>query len=71
MMIVSGLLPVALPVTVDQNLDAGFHFDVACLGGWQSDAAGEEEAGQRLPMSAAKATPRYESRRFRLHSLHL
>src|SRR6476661_9034967 len=49
-------LPVALPVTVHPDLDAGFDFDEARLGGWKSDAAREEEAGQGLPMSAAQAT---------------
>jgi putative FmdB family regulatory protein len=53
-----------------QDLDAGFHLDEARLGQWQMRAAGEEEAGQGLPMSAAEATPRDERRRFRLHSLH-
>ena len=64
------ILPVALPVAMDQDLDAGFDFDEARLGRRQSEAAGEEEAGQSLPMSAAEAAPRHESRRFRLHSLH-
>ena len=63
-------LPLNLPVTVDPDLDAGFDFYEARLGGWQSDAAREEETGQGLPMSAAQAAARYESRRFRLHSLH-
>ena len=63
-------LPLHLPVTVDPDLDAGFDFDEARLGGRQSNAAREEETGQGLPMSAAQAAPGYESRRFRLHSLH-
>ena len=64
------VLPLALPVAMGQNLDARLDFDQARLGRWQSDAAREEEAGQGLPVSAAQAAPRQESRRFRLHSLH-
>ncbi len=64
------ILPVALPVAMDENLNAGFHLDVSRLGWGQRRAAGEEEAGQGLPMSAAEAAPRDESRQFRLHSLH-
>jgi len=55
---------------VHPDLDAGFDFDEARLGWRKSDAAREEEAGQGLPMSAAQAAARDESRRFRLHSLH-
>ena len=63
-------LPLHLPVTVHPDLDAGFDFYEACLGRRESDAAREEEAGHGLPMSAAQAAARHESRRFRLHSLH-
>ena len=44
-----GILPVALPVAMDENLNAGFDFDVTCLGRWQRECGGR---GKNWPGSA-------------------
>ena len=43
------ILPVALPVTMGQDLDAGFDFDKSRLGGRQSECGGR---GRNWPGSA-------------------
>jgi len=64
------VLSITLPVTVGENLHAGFYLDQSRLGGWQNNVAREEKAGQSLLMCTAQAPSRQETRCLGLRRPH-